>query len=163
ENYIALSRIKRGPVRLILGPWTHGDRQLTYVGDVDFGPAATIDGNVATDFLTLRLRWFDRWLRGIGNGVDNEPAVQIFVMGGGFDQREGPSCYGSRPPYRPLAERQDVLVFQTPPLSEDIEVTGPLTVSLWISSNCPDTDFTAKLIDVYPPNPDYPEGFAMNL
>ena len=40
ENYIALSRIKRGPVRLILGPWTHGDRQLTYVGDVDFGPAA---------------------------------------------------------------------------------------------------------------------------
>ncbi|TMH54047.1 MAG: CocE/NonD family hydrolase, partial [Betaproteobacteria bacterium] len=67
------------------------------------------------------------------------------------------------PPYRPLAERQDVLVFQSPPLTEDIEVTGPLTVSLWISSNCPDTDFTAKLIDVYPPNPDYPEGFAMNL
>jgi len=243
ENYIALSRIKRGPVRLILGPWTHGDRQLTYVGDVDFGPAATIDGNVATDFLTLRLRWFDRWLRGIGNGVDNEPTVQIFVMGGGsgrknaagrldhggrwlaekdwpipdarltpyylradrllspekppagasplayeynsrnpvptiggnitsgrpimvggaFDQREGPGFYGSKPPYRPLAERPDVLVFQTPPLSEDIEVTGPLTVSLWISSNCPDTDFTAKLIDVYPPNPDYPEGFAMNL
>ena len=243
ENYIALSRIKRGPVRLILGPWTHGDRQLTYVGDVEFGPAATIDGNVAADFLTLRLRWFDRWLRGIGNGVDTEPAVRIFVMGGGsgrknaagrldhggrwraekdwpipdarltpyylqanrllspqkpaaralplayeydprnpvptiggnitsgrpimvggaFDQREAPDFYGSKPPYRPLGERPDVLVFQTPPLTEDIEVTGPVTVNLWISSNCADTDFTAKLIDVYPPNPDYPEGFAMNL
>jgi predicted acyl esterase len=36
-------------------------------------------------------------------------------------------------------------------------------VNLWISSSCPDTDFTAKLIDAYPPNPDYPEGFSMNL
>src|SRR5205807_3944149 len=33
----------------------------------------------------------------------------------------------------------------------------------FVSSNCPDTDFTAKLIDVYPPNADYPKGFAMNL
>ena len=65
DNYIGLSKRKRGPVRLIMGPWTHGDRQLTYVGDVDFGPNATLDGNVATDFLTLRLRWFDRWLKGI--------------------------------------------------------------------------------------------------
>ena len=85
------------------------------------------------------------------------------MVGGAFDQREAPDFYGSTPPYRPLAERPDVLVFQTPPLTEDIEVTGPLTVNLWISSNCSDTDFTAKLIDVYPPNPDYPEGFAMNL
>ena len=64
---------------------------------------------------------------------------------------------------RPLSERPDVLVFQTPPLTDDVEVTGPIEVKLWVSSNCPDTDFTAKLIDVYPPNPDYPEGFAMNL
>ena len=34
---------------------------------------------------------------------------------------------------------------------------------LWIASDAPDTDFTAKLIDVYPPNEDYPHGFAMNL
>ena len=39
DNYIGLSRRKKGPVRLILGPWTHGDRSLTYAGDVDFGPA----------------------------------------------------------------------------------------------------------------------------
>ena len=243
ENYIGLSRRKRGPVRLILGPWTHGDRQLTWAGDVDFGPRATLDGNLATDFLTLRLRWFDRWLRGIENGVEREPAVRLFVMGGGtgrknsagrldhggawraesdwplpdtrwtpfylhrsgllapavpeeasgfreyvydpgapvptiggtvtsgqpvmvggaFDQREGPRFFGSREPYRPLADRADVLVFETPPLDADLEVTGPVVLNLWVSSSAPDTDFTAKLIDVYPPSADYPSGFAMNL
>ena len=56
-----------------------------------------------------------------------------------------------------------MLVFATPRLDRDLEVTGPVTVRLWIASDCPDTDFTAKLIDVYPPNEDYLEGFAMNL
>ena len=242
-NYQGLSARKRKPVRLILGPWTHGDRQLTWAGDVDFGPRATLDGNLASSFLELRLRWFDHWLRRLDNGVDREPAVRIFVMGGGtgrknaagrmdhggvwrnesdwpipdtrwtpyylhrggglsptppasgeawaeyrydpahpvptiggtvtsgqpvmvggaFDQREDPRFFGSRPPYRALAERQDVLVFQTPPLEAAVEVTGPIVVELWISSDGPDTDFTAKLVDVYPPNADYPDGFAMNL
>ena len=56
-----------------------------------------------------------------------------------------------------------MLVFQTPPLSEDIEITGPISVKLWVSSSAPDTDFTAKLVDVYPPSEDYPEGYALNL
>jgi putative CocE/NonD family hydrolase len=56
-----------------------------------------------------------------------------------------------------------VLVFQTPPLERDVEVTGAIEAELWISSNRPDTDFTIKLIDVYPPNADYPHGYAMNL
>jgi putative CocE/NonD family hydrolase len=243
DNYIGLSKRKRGPVRLIMGPWTHGDRQLTYVGDVDFGPDATVDGNIAQDFLTLRLRWFDRWVKGIHNGVDAEPKVRIFVMGGGsgrknsagrldhggkwraerdwpipdtrwtpyycgrdgslsvaaptereryreyrfdptrpvptiggtvtsgqpvmvggaFDQREGPRFFGSTEPYRALAERPDVLVFQTPPLDADVEVTGPISANLWIASDCPDTDFTIKVVDVHPPNDDYPDGFAMNV
>ncbi len=63
----------------------------------------------------------------------------------------------------PLSVRNDVLVFQTPPLAEDIEVTGPVSVKLWISSTAVDTDFTAKLVDVYPPNPDFPAGFEMNI
>jgi len=63
----------------------------------------------------------------------------------------------------PLADRPDVLVFQTEPLAEDIEVTGPLVVKLWASSDAPDTDFTAKLVDVYPPNPDFPDGLALNI
>jgi putative CocE/NonD family hydrolase len=63
----------------------------------------------------------------------------------------------------PLKARHDVVVFQTEPLKEDIEVTGPITVKLHASSNAPDTDFTAKLIDVYPPSKDFPSGFEMNL
>ncbi len=74
-----------------------------------------------------------------------------------------PTCLGSKPPYLPLAARPDILAFQTQPLQEDIEITGPIAVHLWISSSAPDTDFTAKLIDVYPPNEDYPEGYDMNL
>jgi putative CocE/NonD family hydrolase len=85
------------------------------------------------------------------------------MVGGAFDQREREDFFGSTEPYRPLAERNDVLVFQTEPLAEDVEVTGPFVVRLWISSDCPDTDFTAKLVDVYPPNEDYPDGFAMNV
>jgi putative CocE/NonD family hydrolase len=54
-------------------------------------------------------------------------------------------------------------VFQTEPLSHDVEVTGPIEVKLWISSSAVDTDFTAKLIDVYPPSADYPGGFDLNI
>ena len=85
------------------------------------------------------------------------------MYGGAYDQREGPDFFGSEAPGRPLADRPDVLVFQTPPLESPVEVTGPLVVRLWISSDAPDTDFTAKLVDVYPPNSDYPDGFAMNV
>lgn len=52
-------------------------------------------------------------------------------------------------------------MFQTEPLEEDIEVTGEITVKLWISSSAPDTDFTAKLIDVYPASADFPGGFDL--
>ena len=64
---------------------------------------------------------------------------------------------------RHYADRPDVLAFRTPPLEVPVEVTGPVVVRLWVASSAPDTDFTAKLIDVYPPNEDYPDGFAMNL
>jgi putative CocE/NonD family hydrolase len=44
-----------------------------------------------------------------------------------------------------------------------MEVTGQVWSELWISSSAVDTDFTATLIDQYPPTPDYPDGYAMNL
>ncbi len=81
---------------------------------------------------------------------------------GAFDQRcrDGVvGCWDSLP----LSVRNDNLVFQTAALTEDLEVTGPVAVKLWISSTAVDTDFTAKLIDVYPPNADYPAGFEMNI
>jgi putative CocE/NonD family hydrolase len=63
----------------------------------------------------------------------------------------------------PLSARNDVLVFQTAPLERDLEVTGRLVVKLWASSSTPDTDFTAKLVDVYPPSTDFPAGIDLNV
>jgi len=64
---------------------------------------------------------------------------------------------------RPLNARPDVMSFTTPPLAEDLDVTGMISVDLWVSSSAVDTDFTAKLIDQYPPTADYPGGYAMIL
>ena len=69
---------------------------------------------------------------------------------GPVDQKESPAFFGSEAPYPRLSERPDVLVFQTEPLTEPIEVTGPMKVHLWISSSALDTDFTAKVVDVHP-------------
>ncbi len=235
-NYVQLSKSKKSLQRLIIGPWTHGGQALSFAGIAEFGQAA------ATDMNALRKRWFDRWLLGIQNGVDQEAPVRIFVMGGGDvhktpegrlfvggawrDEREWPlarteytSYYlraggalsaerpnSSSAPTRysfdprnpvptiggnvssegilmprgaqdqrcspghwlckdtlPLSARQDVVVFQTPPLEKDVEITGRLVVKLWASSNAPDTDFTAKLIDVYPPSRDFPAGVDLNI
>src|SRR5207237_450395 len=49
------------------------------------------------------------------------------------------------------------------PLTRDLEVTGRLIVRLWAASDSPDTDFTAKLIDVYPPSADFPGGIELNI
>ena len=243
DNYVALSGMKKGPVSLIMGPWTHGQRSVTYSGDADFGPQSTLDGNLDEDFNHIRLRFFDHHLKGGAALSEGEYPVKLFVMGGGsgrrnaeqrldhggrwreerewpleraqttpyylrhggrlsmqppsgasgpstylfdpnhpaptiggnissglpimgaggFDQRESPEFYGSQQPYLPMASRPDVLVFQTEPLAQDTEVTGPISVRLWVSSTARDTDFTAKLVDVYPPSPDYPEGYALNL
>lgn len=58
---------------------------------------------------------------------------------------------------RPVESRNDVLVYSTPPVSKDIEVTGPITLDLYVKSSAVDTDFTGKLVDVWP------NGFAQNL
>jgi uncharacterized protein len=69
---------------------------------------------------------------------------QPALMPGAFDQR-------------PIEARPDVLVYTSQPLDEELEVTGPLEVLLWVASSATDTDFTAKLVDVSP------DGFARNL
>ena len=51
---------------------------------------------------------------------------------------------------REAEKRQDVLVYTTAPLPADLEVTGPISVTLWVASSARDTDFTAKLVDVFP-------------
>ena len=58
---------------------------------------------------------------------------------------------------RPLEARQDVLVYSSTPLDRDTEVTGPISVTIYAASSAPDTDFTAKLVDVHP------SGEAVNI
>ncbi len=58
---------------------------------------------------------------------------------------------------RGVEAREDVLVYSTPALGQDLEVTGPVTVELYAKSSAADTDFSAKLVDVWP------DGFAQNL
>jgi len=82
---------------------------------------------------------------------------------GGYDQRTRPETFGADPPYGPLDERGDVVAFRTQPLSESVEIAGPVRVHLYASTDAPDTDFTAKLIDEYPASADFPSGFALNL
>lgn len=89
-------------------------------------------------------------------------AAEELLPAGGFDQRGAPDVYGSHD-LLPLASRPDVCVFQTEPLEEHVEVTGPLEITLFVSSTAIDTDFTVKLVDVYPPNEDYPQGYALNI
>ena len=70
--------------------------------------------------------------------------------------------------------RHDVLVYTSDPLEKGLEVTGPLEVVLYVASSATDTDFTAKLVDVYPDGRAfnvqegaqrmrYREGFSKNL
>lgn len=77
----------------------------------------------------------------VGGGLccDNE-----HLASGAFDQR-------------PVESRGDVLVYTTPEFPEDFEVSGPISLELYASSSAVDTDFTAKLVDVWP------NGYAQNL
>ncbi len=56
-----------------------------------------------------------------------------------------------------IEARKDILVYSTQALAQDLDVTGPITVELYVKSSAVDTDFTAKLVDVWP------NGFAQNL
>ena len=64
------------------------------------------------------------------------------VTGGAFDQRGQEA-------------RQDILVYTTEPFKQGTEVSGPIDVTLYVSSDAKDTDFTVKVIDVYPNGPAY--------
>ena len=95
----------------------------------------------------------------IGGNISSN---QGLITNGGYDQRPRDDTHAADNRL-PLSERRDVLVFRTAPLEADLEVTGTVEVKLWVSSTAPDTDFTAKLIDEIPPNPDYPLGFDLNI
>ncbi len=85
-----------------------------------------------------------------------DPADPTPTIGGPLCCRDLPSGNGPQD-QRPAEARDDVLVFTTPAFTQEFEVTGPVTADLYVSSSTVDTDFTAKLIDVWP------NGFAQNL
>jgi len=95
----------------------------------------------------------------IGGNISSNNDI---MLQGAWDQRGGPHIWNGLDPL-PLSARNDILVFQTEPLAEAVEVTGELAVRLWVSSSAVDTDFTAKLIDVYPSSPSWPGGFDLNI
>ena len=185
--------------RIIIGPWGHVTLGKRRFGEIDFGPEAAkdIDGHI--------IRWFDYWLKGKANGVDQDAPVKIFIMGdnrwrdeqywplqhtrnmilfptsGGHantpsgggklvwkksessntDQYvynpkdpvptlHGKASFTHPTDQRALAGRRDILVYQSEPLSERIEVTGNPSVELFAASSAPDTDWIVRLIDVAP-------------
>lgn len=102
------------------------------------------------------------YFRDKGAGVARGAPANFLVPYGPHDQREQLgmiACTSNLP----LASRHDVLVFETPALEEPVEVTGVISARLWFSTTALDTDFTIKLVDVYPPSADYPSGYALNV
>jgi hypothetical protein len=85
-----------------------------------------------------------------------DPMDPVPTRGGGLccDNEHQPSGAFDQ---RPVEARSDVLVFTTPAFKEDFEVTGPISLEIYASSSAVDTDFTAKLVDVWP------NGYAQNL
>lgn len=111
------------------------DSATSYQSDPN-NPVPTLGGNISS-----------------GDGI---------MQQGAWDQRGGEAFWNWKQPL-PLSARNDVVVFQTEPLTDDVEVSGEIEVKLWASSSAVDTDFTAKLIDVYPASADWPGGFDLNI
>jgi hypothetical protein len=188
----------RGNQRLTMGPFGHGplSGDLEYPGQGRLGAVGSQD-----------IRWFDYWLKGIDNGVMDEPPVEAFMMAGAEKgayspknrviktanwplayrdirlyltadhglARTAPTVAGGAVSYRfdpadpvptvgganltfergpmdqrPIKGRADYLRFETPVLDKDVAIAGPVSVELYGATDGPDTDFEAKLIDVYP-------------
>ena len=232
----------RSPTKVIIGTWIHTSPygRSQHSGQVQFGPAATLDMN------EIRLRWFDATLRGkdvdaleasprisyflmgggsgrrdpdgrlehggtwkhteswpppggddlvlhldasgrlgadlpvgqrrrtldvkretpvptIGSSIQNPEIIPGFLAAGACDQVERPDVHSSPGTGLPLSSRHDVAVFRTDAFEEAVEITGPLTIRLWLSADTRTCDLSVKIVDEHPPSGDWPNGFAMNL
>ncbi len=188
----------RGNQKLMMGPFGHGplSGNLEYPG---------------FDRLTLasdqEIRWFNYWLKGIQNGIMDEPPVSYYMMAaaekGALSPKnrmltsanwppanrevrfyltaektlsnKAPSADGVKISYRfdpanpvptvgganltfdrgpmdqrAIPARPDYLRFQTPALDKDMTISGPVKVELFGATDGPDTNFMAKLVDIYP-------------
>jgi uncharacterized protein len=188
----------RGNQKLMMGPFGHGPLS----GGLEYPGFDRL--NLAGD---QEIRWFDYWLKGLDNGIMDEPPVSYFMMAGAekgaISPKNGmrtaanwppayrevryyltpdktlsgkaPASDGAKLSYRydpanpvptvgganltfergpmdqrAIPARQDYLRFQTPALAKDVTIAGPVKVELYGATDGPDTDFMAKLVDVYP-------------
>jgi len=198
------SQLAQDSQHVVMGPWIHGAKLQSFVGDLNFGPTAGVPGAMTTEH---HIAFFNKYLRGMDIDL---PVVRYFVMGrnrwhnadtwplpqtqwqrfflhskGRANTSEGDGLLtcdepGSEPAdifvYNPLfpipttggrvlplaglvagpidhshiEKRIDVLCYTTPALEDDTEITGPLELHLFASTSTRDTDFTAKLVDVWP-------------
>jgi uncharacterized protein len=208
ENYEGIgarggTEAARTGQRMVIGPWIHGPTNVgvTNVGEMVF------PGGDEVQYNDIRLRFFDYYLKGIDNGLAEEPPVLIYVMGdnvwrhenewplertlytnfylrGGSSgsiesvndgtlSRAAPSG-GEHPdsflydPADPVptmggntlfivsgprdhrAADARSLTYTSEPLTEDLEVTGPVKAVLYGISSAVDTDWTVRLSEVYP-------------
>lgn len=133
------------------------NESISYTHDPE-SPVPTIGGNMVGLIEMVQLpEWADP------SYVTPRARMCQIVQDGGAHQQITADTFAAAPPYLPLATRPDVLVFQIDALKRDLELTGPSEVALWISSSAADTDFTAKLVDVYPASEDYPDGYHLNI
>jgi putative CocE/NonD family hydrolase len=141
ENEWPLARTRYTPFYLQAGGSLSAEKSATLKASTSYesdphNPVPTLGGNISS-----------------GDGI---------MQQGAWDQRGSDKFWNWTRPL-PLSARNDVVVFQTEPLAADVEVTGEIEVKLWASSSALDTDFTAKLIDVYPASTDWPGGFDLNI
>ena len=89
--------------------------------------------------------------------------MRIQVIQGGSDQVTDSQTLGATEPYGPLENREDVLMFETTPLDNDIEITGPIEARFFIESDALDTDLFVMVQDEYPQSIDWPNGYKLNI
>ncbi len=211
----AATQLARDNTFMIIAPTAHCmmgrmETEHTVVGERDMGDARF-------DYTGFLVRWYDRWLKGLDNGIEKEPKVRVYNMGakswrmydawpprearpttfyldsdGSANTLNGNGRLVLQPPkrltkdtytYDPLnptpsvggqvccfsaavpgsfdqskmQSRPDVLVYTSEPLTAAMDVTGPVKVTLHVSSDVKDTDLMVKLVDVHP------DGKAFNL
>jgi uncharacterized protein len=188
----------RGNQELYMGPFGHGplSGDLAYPG---------VDNMMANN--DQELRWWDYWLKGIDNGIMDEPPVHVVMVAGArrgaYSPKNRIMAFANWPPasrevryypttdhglttaaptapalsvsyrfdpahpvptvgganltfergpmdQRAIPDRPDYLRFETPALDRDVAIAGHVSVEVWGATDGPDTDFMAKLVDVYP-------------
>ncbi|MEA4845858.1 MAG: CocE/NonD family hydrolase [Clostridiaceae bacterium] len=186
--------------RLILGPWYHQANSTRQIHDIQFG-----NNTIRYDIDLLYLRWFDRFLKNIDNGVEKEPRVQYYMVGDnewkesakwppkeaeytnlymhssgnaktslgdgylnfeaqGNEEGDSYTFDPSSPApylidvsenecsvpenYKEVEMREDVLVYTSESLKEDIAIAGDIYATLYASSSARDTDWIVRLTDV---------------